>query len=182
MNQPQPLDISQVTRVSVIGPGGVRFEDYDLYPTGSGGAQLLLQDEGRTLKILPAQPTVRRPRILITGSRHYNSYDTVHDAIIRAIAEHGNLDAPHLSTIVHGGASGADEIAGRVARFLGASVEVHPAQWAALGKKAGPIRNQEMVDAGADVCLAFPLGESRGTRGCMRAASAAGIPLVVAES
>ena len=35
-----------------------------------------------------------------------------------------------------------------------------------------------MVDLGADVCLAFPLGESRGTRDCMRRASEAGIPVI----
>ena len=35
-----------------------------------------------------------------------------------------------------------------------------------------------MVNAGADLCLAFPLGESRGTRDCVRRADAAGIPVL----
>lgn len=43
---------------------------------------------------------------------------------------------------------------------------------------AGPYRNQEMVDAGADICLGFPLGESHGTRDCMGRAREANIPVV----
>ncbi|MFE3052289.1 SLOG family protein [Nocardia sp. NPDC059239] len=40
---------------------------------------------------------------------------------------------------------------------------------------AGNLRNQDMVDLGADGCLGFPLPGSRGTRDCMRRARAAGI-------
>jgi hypothetical protein len=35
-----------------------------------------------------------------------------------------------------------------------------------------------MVAAGADLCLAFPIGASPGTRSCMRLAAAAGIPVI----
>lgn len=42
---------------------------------------------------------------------------------------------------------------------------------------AGPRRNAEAVRRGADVCIAAPLGVSYGTRGCMRLAEAAGIPI-----
>jgi hypothetical protein len=41
---------------------------------------------------------------------------------------------------------------------------------------AGPLRNQFMVDLGADECIAWPLGDGwSGTRDCMRRATAAGI-------
>jgi hypothetical protein len=33
-----------------------------------------------------------------------------------------------------------------------------------------------MVELGADFCIGFPLGESKGTRGCMELARKAGIP------
>lgn len=42
-------------------------------------------------------------------------------------------------------------------------------------------RNAEMVNLGADVMLAFPLGQSAGTGGCMRLAEAGGIPVRVYE-
>lgn len=43
---------------------------------------------------------------------------------------------------------------------------------------AGHFRNQKMVDLGADICLAFPRGEARGTKDCIRRAEAAGIPVM----
>ena len=37
----------------------------------------------------------------------------------------------------------------------------------------------EMAQAGADLCLAFPLGESRGTWNCVNECKKAGIPVKV---
>ena len=42
---------------------------------------------------------------------------------------------------------------------------------------AGPKRNKQMVDSKPDIVLAFPLGESKGTRGTMKMALAAVIPV-----
>jgi hypothetical protein len=75
--------------------------------------------------------------------------------------------------------TGADAIAERFWEANGMPVERHPADWKTFGKAAGPKRNQEMVDLGADVCLAFPMKGSRGTMHCMKAAKAAGIPLKI---
>ena len=115
-------------------------------------------------------------RILITGSREW----TDREAIRRALIEAGQSAGvhPQAVTVVHGGARGADRIAAELAREFGCNVEVHVADWDQHGKAAGHRRNAEMVAASADVCLAFPMGESRGTRGCMRLAEQAGIPVV----
>jgi hypothetical protein len=115
-------------------------------------------------------------RILVTGSRNW----TNDEAILAAFADYAGQDV----TLVSGACpTGADALAEEIAeRFLGWEVERHPADWDRHGKAAGPIRNQEMVDLGADVCLAFPLGESRGTRHCMAAAKRAGIPVVEASA
>lgn len=116
-----------------------------------------------------------RRRILITGSRAWTDREA-----IRRVLAYGPTKwscKPGQITVVHGGARGADRIAGEVAAELGMAVEVYPADWEAFGKSAGYRRNKEMVEAGADVVLAWPLGESRGTRMCMALAEQAGIPV-----
>lgn len=121
-------------------------------------------------------------RILITGSRFWGDAQTIRDAIALAIAD---TDGP--VTIVHGGARGADQLAAALATTFGPHVttEKWAADWDRHRKRAGVVRNQEMVDAGADVLLAFPLhlsaGPSIGTRDCIRRAKAAGIPTIIHE-
>lgn len=55
------------------------------------------------------------------------------------------------------------------------------ADWANLGRKAGIVRNQEMVRDGADLCLVFLMSgaENRGTKDCWSRAERAGIPVRV---
>lgn len=118
-------------------------------------------------------------RVLVTGSRNWNNTDTdtIWGALDRELEE---LTDEEELVVIHGGCpTGADELANQWAEDRGVAVNVFPADWATHGKAAGPIRNQRMVDAGADVCLAFPLGESRGTRDCASRAKAAGIPVTV---
>lgn len=116
-------------------------------------------------KIMPT--TGRKPvRVIVTGSREWTNKHEMRRVL-------GGL--PLGSTVVHGGARGADSIADEVARELGLEVEVFPADWEQYGKRAGHIRNQQMVDAGADYCLAFPLPGSRGTYDMMERAERAGI-------
>lgn len=111
-------------------------------------------------------------RILITGSRNHTDVQLIENAIQTHTLDQQREDI----TIVSGGCpTGADRIAEEYARRQGFPLEIHHAAWAKHGRAAGPIRNQEMVNAGADVVLAFPFGESRGTWGCIRAAQAAGL-------
>jgi hypothetical protein len=67
------------------------------------------------------------------------------------------------------------------AELHGIQTEPHPADWNKFGLGAGPRRNQEMVDAGADVVFAFPAGKSIGTRGCIKMAQKANIPVWLFE-
>ena len=66
---------------------------------------------------------------------------------------------------------------------LGILVEPHRADWKGLGNIAGPARNREMVEAGADLCVALHrrLEASKGTKDCVRQALAAGIPVYLIE-
>lgn len=82
-------------------------------------------------------------------------------------------------TLIHGDCpTGADKIGNDIWVAHGLPVERHPADWGTHGKSAGPTRNNHMVSLGADVVLGFPLGDSRGTRGCMRAAADQGLKVV----
>jgi hypothetical protein len=81
-------------------------------------------------------------------------------------------------TLVHGGANGLDSIAETFAKSWGMTVEKHAAEWHHYGRRAGHVRNVRMVNEGANVCVAFPLGESVGTRDAMRLAAAARIPVL----
>lgn len=115
-------------------------------------------------------------RVLITGSRDYTSVHAMRAVLRQILDEHG-----HAVTLVHGGARGADRLAAGIAEAWGWQVETWPADWDRYGKRAGLLRNQAMVDAGADLALAFlvPLSVSpcKGTRDCARRAKAAGIPV-----
>lgn len=114
-----------------------------------------------------------RPRILVTGSRHWVRRSTIEDAL----REVGRAYA-RPPVLVHGAARGADTIAAEVAAGMGWEVEPHPARWGTHGDAAGPLRNAEMVAAGANLCLAFILNASRGAEGCARLARAARIPVL----
>jgi hypothetical protein len=118
----------------------------------------------------------KKMRILITGSRTWTDKVTIANAIREAWLVAGR---PYGVVVVHGGARGADYIAGVYAKRLGFSVEVHPVtdeEWTIKGKSAGHQRNAHMVSLGADVCLAFIKNESRGATGCAALAEKAGIP------
>lgn len=108
--------------------------------------------------------------VLVTGSRDW----TDEAAIARALEG--------ATLVIHGGSGGADRIADDWARAEGVKREVFRADWARHGSRAGPRRNQAMVDfacalrTNASVEVhAFPLPGSRGTWDCVRRARAAGL-------
>ena len=112
-------------------------------------------------------------RILVCGSRHFKDRDLMTNRMF-----HFGRDV----VVIHGGAEGADKMAGEIAAFLGLKVEVFPADWKTHGKKAGPLRNQRMLDEGKpDHVVAFPLEGSVGTWDMIRRAQRAGISLEVVQ-
>lgn len=122
-------------------------------------------------------------KILVTGSRDW----TDEQPILEALIAEGVIQAQRDSvTVIHGAAKGADQIAHRVALDLGYTVRPYPAEWNKYRDAAGPLRNLEMLvrehanrdQPGIDVCLAFPLKNSRGTRHMMKFAALAGIRVV----
>jgi hypothetical protein len=115
---------------------------------------------------------VKPYRILITGSRDWAARDALNIALAEAVHP---IPAHQEIVIVHGAARGADTMADDFARIFGATAERHPANWTLNGKRAGFIRNQLMVNLGADICLAFIKDGSRGASHTAALAEAAGI-------
>ncbi len=122
-------------------------------------------------------------RILITGSRTWDDYDTLCKAIVDTIIDYVK-ENPHLNkgpidwvTIVHGNCpNGADKLADIFAtQVLNCRVERYDADWKTFGKRAGFVRNRRMVNSMPDVCLAFIRDKSKGATNCRDLAKAAGI-------
>lgn len=110
-------------------------------------------------------------RVLICGGRNFNDMDLVYAAMADLEAAFGRV-----TSVIHGGAAGADLLGGRWGHQCGRPVTVYRADWTKHGRAAGPIRNQRMLDEGKpDRVVAFPGG--RGTADMVRRATAAGIPV-----
>ena len=120
----------------------------------------------------------KRKVVLVTGSRDWTDYDVIGQAL--------EDECPDI--VIHGACpTGADSIAADYCAdgYNNAFDIPMPAPWDKLAKRAGPGRNGWMVDVlwrmqsvGHEcVVLAFPLGVSKGTRDCMRKATATGFPV-----
>lgn len=120
--------------------------------------------------------------ILITGSRDWDNAQTIKDALMMqvvAATKDREITMPH-QIVLHSGAcpTGADKICEEVAESLGFTVYRYPANWKKYGKSAGFRRNQQMVDLGANICIAFIKNESKGATMTARIAEESGIPTV----
>lgn len=97
-------------------------------------------------------------RILICGDRNWLEQQPIEQFII-------NL--PKDTLIIEGDCYGADGIAGEMAAKHGLNLLKFPAEWNKYGRKAGPIRNQQMLEEGNPThVIAFHrnLSSSKGTK------------------
>ena len=107
-------------------------------------------------------------RVIVCGGRGYADGPTVVNTL-------GNMN---ITTLAHGGAPGADELARVFALMAGIPTTEFPARWGEHGKAAGPIRNQRMLDEfKPDAVVAFPGG--RGTADMVRRATASGVRVIL---
>jgi hypothetical protein len=108
--------------------------------------------------------------VIATGSRDLKDRRFVYDALDK---EHARLP---IRLLKHGDYRGLDRLARDWARERGVLEWPFPADWNTHGPKAGPLRNQQMADSGADDLLRFPGGD--GTADMERRARAAKINVI----
>lgn len=86
-------------------------------------------------------------------------------------------DGNGITTLIHGGAPGADALAATWAIEHDITCSTYVADWFKHGRAAGPIRNEAMLIEGRPDCVvAFPGG--RGTADMVRRAKAAGVRVI----
>lgn len=112
-------------------------------------------------------------RVLICGGRDFSDYLTFAREVRRI-----ELENEPITTVIHGGARGADWCAHLFATSARNLEELaFPAKWKIHGKAAGPIRNQEMLDVGKpDLVIAFPGGP--GTADMVKRSRKAGFAVI----
>ncbi len=103
-------------------------------------------------------------KVLVCGGRDYKDYGFVAQELAKL----------NPTDIIQGGARGADHLARVWANAFHIPCISYVANWKLHGKKAGPIRNKQMIDEGKpDLVLAFPGG--KGTASMVKIAKDANV-------
>lgn len=114
-------------------------------------------------------------RVLVCGGRKFNDALTLGSWLGGVHRQRG------IDLLIHGGASGADFMAGKFAEWLHIPCKEYPADWKKHGKAAGPIRNAHMLaDSKPDLVVAFAGGA--GTADMVAKARAAGVEVLMATA
>ena len=98
--------------------------------------------------------------IAIVGSRDFNDFELLDNRITSWLKQTISIDR---IVIVSGGAKGADTLAEKFADKYGFEKLIYRANWDIYGKRAGFIRNRDIIKC-ADIVFAFWDGESKGTK------------------
>jgi GH18 family chitinase len=103
-------------------------------------------------------------KIAIVGSRSFTDYEKLRKFIL----DHINIE--DISLVVSGGAIGADTLAEKFAKEYSIEKKIFIPQWDTYGKKAGFMRNIDIVKS-SDIVFAFWDGQSKGTKSTITLAS-----------
>lgn len=103
--------------------------------------------------------------VMVSGSRTWTDRDTIQRAFEAWwSAPYGGRPGTHPVCLIHGGARGADRLAAEAASLIGWHEIAVPADWTKHSKRAGFLRNIEMLEADPAHVFIFWDGESRGTK------------------
>lgn len=87
-----------------------------------------------------------------------------------------------ITHVIQGGADGADRLGKDWAHMSNIPYSNYPALWHKHGKRAGPLRNQQMLDEGKpNLVIGFTTPESRGTWDMIRRAKNANVEVIIHE-
>ncbi len=109
-------------------------------------------------------------RIIVCGGRDYADRARVFEVLDHILLTRG------ISEIIQGEAPGADRWAREWALNRDVKLTRCRAEWEKYGKRAGPIRNRQMLELKPDGVVAFDTG-GPGTRDMITAAQEAGVPV-----
>lgn len=109
-------------------------------------------------------------KLAIIGGRDFNDEQLFYDTLTKFQLK--------ISTVVSGGAKGADMMGELWAISCGIPTEIYLPNWTLHGKAAGFIRNKLIIDA-SDAVIAFWDGESRGTKSSIDIAKKLNKPIMV---
>lgn len=112
--------------------------------------------------------------VLVCGSRDWPDAD----AICRVLSSLLEFADNPMTKVITGGARGADASAAYWAIQQEVELHVERADWS-RGPRAGPERNNRMLDMAPDMVVAFLMGQSKGTKHTVRGAMDRGIPTIV---
>ncbi len=127
-------------------------------------------------------------KIVVTGDRHWDNAESVVDAFEQMVNDYDVI--PTDVILIHGAARGLDSQAAEIGELLGMDVRPYPPHWShtdecpaeckqMVGRPAGVIRNQKMLDDNTDIEVALSfhpdLSKSKGTGDMCRRVDKAGI-------
>ena len=137
--------------------------NYFLEILSSGGLKIIEDDKEYTIY-------KQGIKLIIAGTRTFNDYEFIKNNIMK-------IKNP-IKEIVSGNSNRVDKLGEKFAKENNIELKIFKADWDNLGKKAGPIRNQEMANY-ADVALIFWDGISPGSKSMINEMKKIGKPIKV---
>lgn len=111
-------------------------------------------------------------KILVSGDRNWTDR-LLMESVLRQYFE------TQSCILIHGAARGADSMAETIAKKYLVTILSYPAQWETYGKKAGILRNAQMLSEHPDIEIAlffhYNIATSKGTKDMLQRAQKSGI-------
>lgn len=116
-------------------------------------------------------------KVAVSGSRKYTKSWLVQQCIA---TEYRKAEGDILF-LVGDCPTGVDYVAKSFLEAAGWPFKEFFADWSKYGDSAGPKRNHKMINYGAELLIAFPDDDSRGTKDCAKYADRNGVPVYFPE-